>query len=44
MPLIVGLGAGEGTSDNADDDKYDVEELYNKEQMSLGWGIYQFGK
>lgn len=44
VPLIVGLGAGEGTSDNADDDKYDVKELYNKEQMSLGWGIYQFGK
>lgn len=44
VPLIVGLGAGEGTLDNTDDDKYDVEELYNKEQMSVGWGIYQFGK
>lgn len=44
MPFVVGLGAGEGPSDEDCEDKYHVKELYNNEQGSLGWGIYQFGK
>lgn len=39
VPIIVGLGAGAGRSD----DRINVKELYNNELGSLGWGIYQFG-
>ncbi|ANZ76641.1 BA75_04140T0 [Komagataella pastoris] len=34
LPLVVAGGAGE---------KEEVEELYNNETFSLGWGIYRFG-
>lgn len=44
VPLIVGLGAGEGPSGRNDDDKLEVTELYNNETISLGWGIYRYGK
>lgn len=37
VPFVVGLGAGEGESSACN-----VKELYNNEQGSLGWGIYQY--
>lgn len=41
MPLVVALGASEGIEAK---DQYLAQELYSSETLSLGWGIYQFGK
>ncbi|CCE90314.1 DODA-type extradiol aromatic ring-opening family dioxygenase TDEL_0B01850 [Torulaspora delbrueckii] len=39
VPMIVGLGAGAGQQT---DGMVKVKEIYNKDQASLGWGIYQY--
>jgi len=36
VPIVVASGVAEENKEN-------VKELYNAEEMSLGWGIYQFG-
>ncbi|AMD22951.1 HHR182Wp [Eremothecium sinecaudum] len=41
MPIVVGLGAGEGITA---DDKYHISELYCAAVSSMGWMILQFGK
>ncbi|AGO10667.1 AaceriABR198Cp [[Ashbya] aceris (nom. inval.)] len=40
LPIIVGLGAGEGLDGP---DKYTIKELYQNDAPSLGWSIYQYG-
>lgn len=40
LPIIVGLGAGEGLDGP---DKYTIRELYQNDAPSLGWSIYQYG-
>ncbi|SCU81225.1 LAMI_0B05270g1_1 [Lachancea mirantina] len=40
LPLLVSLGAGEGISSPS---QFCARELYNYNDYSMGWGLYEFG-